>query len=662
MSTATVQPLGGCTLAEYAAAKQLPIEFLRELRLSDLSLGGRPAVRIPYLDSAGVEIVTRYRTALARSADSDARFRWKVGSRPVPYGLWRLAHARATGFVVLVEGESDAQTLWFHGIPALGLPGANTWRETWAAFLDGIPSVSIVVEPDSGGLATTKWLSRSALRHRARLITLPGVKDPSALYLLAPNEFRKAWQAAMDSAAAWSDVRATEERVLEERAYSQCAELAANSDILTQFATALAEAGVTGESRSAKLLYLCLVSRFLKRPVSLAVKGPSAAGKSYLVERVLEFFPASAFYALSAMSEMALAYSEEPLQHRFLVLYEAVALRREFAAYLLRSLLSEARVRYETVEKTTAGLKARLIEREGPTGLIVTTTAIGLHAENETRMFSVQVSDSSQQTHEIMLRTAQEERSEVDLSIWHALQEWLACAEHGVTIPYSNRLADLIPPRAVRLRRDFRAILSLIWAHAILHQRSRARDQAGRIIATLDDYAAVRALTVDLVSEGVGTLVRPTLRETVAAVEALIERGTPEPTIQAVANQLQLDKSAASRRVRAAQEAGYLKNLEDRRGMPARLALGEPLPGDLELLPLPEQLALGDGCTVAVDSGEKGPSLSLGLAQDAAERTERRLHESWDPINQPSERSEGPRGDFGTPQGDPDGDGREGRR
>ena len=79
------------------------------------------------------------------------------------------------------------------------------------------------------------------------------------------------------------------------------------------------------------------------------------------------------------MSEHALAYSEEPLAHKVLVLYEAIALRNEFVAYLVRSLLSEGRVRYETVEKTKEGLRARLIEREGPTGLLVTTTAIRLH-------------------------------------------------------------------------------------------------------------------------------------------------------------------------------------------------------------------------------------------------------------------------------------------
>ena len=76
-------------------------------------------------------------------------------------------------------------------------------------------------------------------------------------------------------------------------------------------------------------------------------------------------------------------------------------------------------------------------------------------------------------------------------------------------------------PVAVRLRRDFGSLLALIRAHAVLHQASRARDNKGRIVATLDDYAVVRDLVADAIAEGVGATVSETVRETVAAVAAL---------------------------------------------------------------------------------------------------------------------------------------------
>ena len=41
---------------------------------------------------------------------------------------------------------------------------------------------------------------------------------------------------------------------------------------------------------------------------------------------MLRFFPDSAYYALTAMSDRTLAYSGEPMGHRFLVLLEAAGM------------------------------------------------------------------------------------------------------------------------------------------------------------------------------------------------------------------------------------------------------------------------------------------------------------------------------------------------
>ena len=324
--------------------------------------------------------------------------------------------------------------------------------------------------------------------------------------------------------------------------------------ILDEFGRLGERLGLVGEDRNAKLLYLALVTRLLERPVSVAVKGPSSGGKSFTVEVVLRTLPASAYYALSSMSERALAYDEEPLSHRFLVIFEASGLGGDMATYLLRSLLSEGCVRYLTIEKTADGIKPKLIERAGPTGLLLTTTWASLHPENETRMLSLMVRDDRTQTAGVLQALADRvngnEPQAVDLSPWHALQTWLELAgSRDVTVPYAHDLAALADPRAVRLRRDFGAVLALIRAHAILHQATRERDARGRIVATLADYAEVYALVIDTVSEGVQASVSPSIRETVEAV-ADIEQETGLPVaVTKLAERLGIDKSAASRRV-----------------------------------------------------------------------------------------------------------------
>ena len=401
--------------------------------------------------------------------------------------------------------------------------------------------------------------------------------------------------------------------------------LARDPRILDRFARDLELAGVVGERKLGSLVYLAVTSR-LDKPVSIGVKGPSAGGKSFTIDEVLSFCPPTAFYVLSSMSERALAYSEEPLAHRMLVIYEAAGLNSDLASYLVRSLLSEGCVRYETVEKTKDGLKARLIYRPGPTGLIVTTTAINLHPENETRLLSVTVNDTPAQTARILADLASEREDVVNRAPWHELQTWLERGEHRVSLPFARTLAELVPPAAVRLRRDFGALLSLVRAHAILHSFNRARDEAGRIVATFEDYGVVRELVADLIAEGVEATVSRTVRETVATVAELSVQHPDGVGLTEIGRGLKLDKSAISRRARAAASLGYLVNREDRRGKPARYVLGDPLPDELELLP--SVATLRHRCTVAGIS-EGGKSLDQLSPLDTHATRQHPIEPDW---------------------------------
>jgi hypothetical protein len=317
----------------------------------------------------------------------------------------------------------------------------------------------------------------------------------------------------------------------------------------------------------------------------------------------MSFFSDSAYWFFLSMSERTLFYTEEPLAHRHIILSEAAGIG-DFQEYVIRTLLSEGFLEYEFVEKTSEGLRPRRIRKDGPTGFITTTTRDRLNTENETRYLSITVTDTREQTRRVFRALAEERAEEPDRGRWHALQTWLDGAEHHVSIPYAGSLAERMGDVAVRLRRDFSVVLSLIKAHAVLHQASRERDTEGRVVATLADYARVRELVSGLISEGVEATVPKTVRETVEAVENVIEGwGKDYATNKAVAEELEIDKAAALRRARAAIGRGYLKNLEDRKGHPAQLVLAEEMPEDQEILPAPKDLDEGmSGCTVDHDS------------------------------------------------------------
>ena len=308
--------------------------------MRDVTYMEKPAVRIPYPEEEGQEVAVRFRVSL----NGAEKFRWRSGDKPTPYGLRLLDEVREAGYVVLVEGESDCHTLWFYEVPALGIPGASNWRDGWANYLDGIEKIYAVIEPDQGGDTLREKLTRcEAICERLYLVEIEEHKDPSALHLAGPDEFKERLEVALQGAKPWVEMERAKQEAAAREAWERCQELAQEQDILGRFAVELARSGLAGASRMAMLLYLALTSRLLERPVSVALKGPPSGGKSYVVERVLSFFPKSAYYALTAMSDRTLAYSEDPIKHRFLVIYEAAGMSGDFQTYLMRSHLRPSR-------------------------------------------------------------------------------------------------------------------------------------------------------------------------------------------------------------------------------------------------------------------------------------------------------------------------------
>ncbi len=386
---------------------------------------------------------------------------------------------------------------------------------------------------------------------------------------------------------------------------------AAEQDILARAVRTLRVCmRLVGENRNAKLVYLALTSRLLDKQVNIVVKGLSASGKSYTIQCVAVLFPPEAVYTMTAMSERALIYLDEPLSYRTIILYEAAALREgrekledNQTAYIVRSLLSEGRIEYPVVIRQDDGtLRTEKIIVPGPTNLVTSTTSISLHPENETRMISLASNDSKEQTRAVLISASDDDEppSPPDVDDWHEYQRWLAGANRKVTIPYATCIAAQVPPDAVRLRRDWNTVRALIRAHAMMHQLNRETDDRGYVIATLGDYAAVRSLVGELVAEGIGATVPPTVRQTVETVRRIVteqaehsrdaghlgdwDGASRGATVAAVAAKLGIERPSASRRLATAREKGYLVSATAS-GKASLYTIGEAMPGETAVLP-----------------------------------------------------------------------------
>jgi hypothetical protein len=366
-------------------------------------------------------------------------------------------------------------------------------------------------------------------------------------------------------------------------------------NVLVPLRRMLRKLGYAGPTAGAELVWLAIHSRLLDRPVNLLLEGPSAAGKTHTLETAAQLHPREVLHDLTGTSERAFVYTERDFEHTVVAIAEAAALHQDgIGASILRSLAWGKGIRYETVEKIDGALRARVVEKPGPTGLITTTTK-DLDPEIATRLLAVPIADSNELTRAVMRAQAEVAAGNnldvPDTGPWIAAARWLQVAgEHRVVVPFATVMAEIVPDDDVRMRRDFAQVLTLIKTLALVHQRSRERDDYGRVVALEADYEAARLLLAGVLAASMAD-VPDTVRETVAAVAALVGNHLDGVPVAALAEYLNLNRKSAFRRAKAAISKGYLIDNEDRpgRGRPLKIVLGDPLPVERVVLPpLPE--------------------------------------------------------------------------
>src|SRR5262249_15586085 len=139
----------------------------------------------------------------------------------------------------------------------------------------------------------------------------------------------------------------------------------------------IAASGYAGDVRPAVVAYIALTSRLLDQPISLAIVGPSAAGKNYALDAAVALMPKEAFYSVSAASPLAFVYTDEDYSHRSVVYREADSIPDDgAAASAIRALITDNALVYVVTERNqkSGRFETRRIEKVGPTNLLTTST------------------------------------------------------------------------------------------------------------------------------------------------------------------------------------------------------------------------------------------------------------------------------------------------
>ena len=173
------------TLTQYVAEKHLPEDWLQsecKLRTYKDRDGTKYLVE-PYMDERGREVTFR-----KRYARKELKWKWGSAGKIGLYGEWRLDQIRRSGYAVLVEGESDTQSLWYMGISAIGVPGASMFKPHMSDLLQDL-KIYIHQEKDHGGEVFLRK-TLEGLRDGGFIgelykfsCSIIGVKDPSDVFI-----------------------------------------------------------------------------------------------------------------------------------------------------------------------------------------------------------------------------------------------------------------------------------------------------------------------------------------------------------------------------------------------------------------------------------------------------------------------------------------------
>jgi hypothetical protein len=301
---------------------------------------------------------------------------------------------------------------------------------------------------------------------------------------------------------------------------------------------------IRGEQTNRKLLFIICLSTFTHHPLSAIVKGRSAAGKSRLVNTVLDLFRKMGivieFSRITGayLENMAKAKSSvpKPVMRKEvsreeyedqLKLWREQPRRVDLTGKIIfvdelrgiqnaqspKLLISEGRLRLGTV------IDGQPVEIEvvGTPVIITTTTLAALEdPEFENRVIPLQVDESDDQTKGILEFEADgyedpsgdpmaEKRFAAIIELLQKLQP------RDVAIPYAKQIADAYPVQVLEARRDYPKLMSLVsiiaWLHQ--HQRVRARNQkmlSVVVVAEPQDFEKAKKLAL------------PSLRESLSGV------------------------------------------------------------------------------------------------------------------------------------------------
>lgn len=266
----------------------------------------------------------------------------------------------------------------------------------------------------------------------------------------------------------------------------------------------LGQSGIVGEEKNRLMLFAVSLSRKMKSTLHVLLQGTSGSGKTHLLKGVVNLHHAESRHLFTRITEYSFYnWPENFLCHKILAFEDMDGLGEE-ALLALREMMSNDKLVSGTSIKDNSGsdFNSGVKTVNGPVCTIGATTKGDIYEDNESRIFTLAVDESEEQTQKIiayqnkkaagLINEEEEQGAKRKLELITEILE-----PKAIINPYAGKLQL---PQKVQKKRRLNALLNrFIEVITNLHQYQRVENEQGKVISTKQDVQQAIDLMFDTI-------------------------------------------------------------------------------------------------------------------------------------------------------------------
>ncbi len=270
-----------------------------------------------------------------------------------------------------------------------------------------------------------------------------------------------------------------------------CKEFLMQPNLMDAFDKLIEQAGLVGEERTRKLIFVIASTYKMSDPLHALVQGSSGSGKSHIINVIGQCLPPEDVMSMTRVTSKSFYnYSKDELVDKLLLIQDFDGLDEE-AQYAFRELQSAGNISSSTTYKDRSGniISTIKVVRSHFASLLATTKA-EIYYDNMSRSVVIGVDESDKQTMRIIEHQNKRLAGLIDKREEQKTKEFLQnCIRCIKPIEVINHYADKIflPLEAKMLRRLNSHYQAFVKQITLLHQYQRKKDEQGRLIAEPED-------------------------------------------------------------------------------------------------------------------------------------------------------------------------------